>query len=170
MKRTQWLVLNAALALTCASPLLANGATAPAESGLLAVLEIVEKGMLIVAYAVAGAWVYFNYFKGRTYEARLEVKVSGEVLPTGAAKLAKITSQIKNVGLSKVELHETGSAIRVEGYDHQNEAWVRIGTHSVSIRRAPLDRARRDARRSVACTIGRSPVCCLPGPDAHQLR
>jgi hypothetical protein len=117
-------------------PPIAPGKSAVAEAfapikRLSDIFDLVEKIMRIGAYLVGGAWVYFNYFKGRTHEARLEVKVLGEFLPVSKVRLAKFTTQIKNVGLSKVELFESGSGVRIEGYDLGTEGWTFLGAYSI---------------------------------------
>jgi hypothetical protein len=93
-------------------------------------LDTLEKILKVLAYFVGGAWVYFNYFQGRTYKARLEVKLSGVKLETDTSSLAKITAQVKNVGLSKCELLDRGSGLRLQGYDatKQVDQWTPVGT------------------------------------------
>ena len=101
--------------------------TTPLSDGL----DLFEKVLKIGAYLVGAAWVYFNYFKGRTYKARLEVRITGEVLPDSPTKLARLTTLIKNIGLGKVELLESGTGVRVEGYDVAAEEWTHINTYPI---------------------------------------
>lgn len=94
-------------------------------------LDRTEAVMKIVAYVVGATWVYFNYFKGRTYKSRLEIRIDGELLPVPTARLAKLATHVKNVGLAKVELLESGSGVRVEGYDLGSNAWTHVGTYEI---------------------------------------
>lgn len=110
--------------------------TAPQASAaplppLDAALESAERVLKVIAYMVGGIWVYYNYFRGRTHRARLEVKIGGMRLEPVISNLAKISTQVKNAGLSKVELLDSGSAIRVYGYDATKtvDHWILIETY-----------------------------------------
>lgn len=96
-------------------------------------LDTVEKFLKVLAYLVGAAWVYFNYIRGRTYKARLEVKLSGVRLEPNSLSLAKITAQVKNAGLSKCELLDRGSGLRLQGYDatKQVDHWTSLGTYTM---------------------------------------
>lgn len=76
-------------------------------------LDILEKILKIAAYIIGALWVYFNYFKGRTYRPRLETNLEGELLNIGSTAFVKIVLEIKNVGLSKINIEQEGTAIRI---------------------------------------------------------
>src|ERR1043166_6716753 len=67
-------------------------------------LDTVEKILKIAAYFIGGAWVYFNYFRGRTYHARLEPHVKVELCRRSTPEFMKSVATLKNVGLSRVPL------------------------------------------------------------------
>lgn len=77
------------------------------------ILEDGERVFTIAGIIAAGAWAYFNFFRGRTYRPRLEPSISGALsLDNGGACLAA-TFQVKNVGLSKVDIQRKGSALSI---------------------------------------------------------
>ncbi len=106
-------------------------ASAVPLSPLDARLETLERILKVLAYLVGGAWVYYNYFRGRAHKSRLEVKVSGTRLDAATPNLAKVSTQVKNVGLSKAELLDAGSAIRLYGYNATKsvDQWTLIETY-----------------------------------------
>jgi hypothetical protein len=78
------------------------------------ILTNVETVLKILAIVVAGAWAYFNYFKGRTYRPRLELDAeASRRCPTHVI----VSVSLKNVGLSKVEVKQVGSALRICMHD-----------------------------------------------------
>lgn len=66
-----------------------------------------------VAVIVGGFWAYYKFFRGRTFEARLELAISGRASEAKGVTNVLISVQMKNVGLSKVGISQEGSAIRV---------------------------------------------------------
>lgn len=88
-------------------------------------LDIIEKLFKLAAYVIGGLWVYFNYFKGRTYRPRLETKITGALIKKGSSDFVNINAQIKNVGLSKVDIEQEGTALRLLIYnpDRQDDPW-----------------------------------------------
>ncbi len=88
-------------------------------------LDVIDKLFKIVAYIIGGLWVYFNYFKGRTYRPRLETKITGALIKKGSSDYVNINAQIKNVGLSKVDIKQEGTALRLLIYNpaQQDDPW-----------------------------------------------
>jgi hypothetical protein len=92
-------------------------------------LDIAEKVARLLAYLVGAAWVYFNFFKGRTYRPRLEAKVLGELSRRGDPELVRAIIQLKNVGLGKVDIQKRGTALRVLAFDQSVKGnWRHIST------------------------------------------
>lgn len=81
-----------------------------------AIFDIVKNVAELIAIGMAGAWAYFNFFKGRTYKTRLEPKISGKLISKNGSDYRVFTAQLKNIGLSDVEIAQKGSAIRVFKY------------------------------------------------------
>jgi hypothetical protein len=95
-------------------------------------LETTETFLQIVAYLIGAGWVYFNFFKGRTYRPRLELKITGQLSRTTTPQFAVATLQVKNVGLSKVDVSQKGTAIRVLVFDPTaQDQWKHIATVSL---------------------------------------
>ncbi len=94
-------------------------------------LGVIEKLFKIAAYVIGGLWVYFNYFKGRTYRPRLETKIIGTLIKKGSSDFVNINAQIKNVGLSKVDIKQEGTALRLLIYNpaQHDDPW----DHQVTI-------------------------------------
>ncbi len=87
-----------------------QNATAPVAS---TTLDQIDKGVKIVAVVIGAIWTYLNYVRGRTFKRRLEPTISGKVLPYGemGGLMVSGTAQVKNVGLSKVDIEQRGTAI-----------------------------------------------------------
>ncbi len=77
-------------------------------------LEDLERAFTILAIIAGGAWVYFNFLRGRTYQPRLELSVSGSIAERDGLTYIVATIVLKNVGLSRVELKREGTACTVK--------------------------------------------------------
>jgi hypothetical protein len=95
-------------------------------------LEWLDQVTKIAAVLVGGIWVWVNYILNRTHRARLEAHVTAELLSTGS-DLVKVVLSVKNVGLSKVDITQRGSAIKIYWYDASDAAlpWKRGMTRSI---------------------------------------
>jgi len=102
-------------ASTASMPASSASESSPTKFDLF--LDYAEKVLKVLAYLVGGTWVYFNYFKGRTHQPRLEVKVALLKINDQKPGLLRVVAQAKNVGLSKVELSEKGTAVLIQGHD-----------------------------------------------------
>jgi hypothetical protein len=79
-------------------------------------LDAIDKIVKIVAVILGGVWTYLNYVRGRTFRRRLEPKISGKIasgVDIGTWMVAGMV-QAKNVGLSKVDIEASGTAIVIE--------------------------------------------------------
>jgi len=85
-----------------------------ANSALSTTLDIIDKGVKVVAVLIAGVWGYLNYRRGRTFKRRLEPRISGKVFRSNGAWLLCGLAQLKNVGLSKVTIEQKGTAIVID--------------------------------------------------------
>lgn len=85
----------------------------PPPSGFQAVLGSIKTIAETLGLIIGGLWAYYKFFKGRTFRPRLELTVAGKAWH--AKHLTHLTAsvQIKNVGLSKLELSQEGSGLRV---------------------------------------------------------
>jgi len=95
-------------------------------------LDDVEKVFKILAYIVGACWIYFNYFRGRTYRNRLEPHVTGELCRRTDREMIRAVVKVKNVGLSKVDIQQKGSGLRFLIWDaSEPSGWRHLTTKSV---------------------------------------
>jgi hypothetical protein len=80
-------------------------------------VDIVQKLFTIAAIIAGGIWTYFNFFRGRTYRMRLEPEVSGKAATFDGMSYLIAKMSLKNVGLSRVEVEQKGSALQVLSYE-----------------------------------------------------
>jgi len=64
-----------------------------------------------VALIAGGVWAYFKFSKGRTFRDRLTPTVSGRLVSINGAIFLVVTTEIKNVGLSKITIDQETSAL-----------------------------------------------------------
>lgn len=90
------------------------------------------------AVVIGGIWAYLKFFRGRTFRPRLEPGISGKVIGHGEVSYLIVTASLKNVGLSKVDIEQRGSGLRLFTCDAAPDAteaqvaeWTRIKTFSV---------------------------------------
>ena len=75
--------------------------------------EVVETALKALGILAAGGWAYFNYFRGRIYKARLRIEVEGEEFKKGPDRYLLIRLEVENKGLSKVQIEQAGTGLRV---------------------------------------------------------
>ena len=78
---------------------------------------IVQNVFTIVAIISAGVWAFFHYFKGRTFKPRLELTISGQLQDNDSSKYLITKVRLKNVGLSKLEIKQRGTGMRIISLD-----------------------------------------------------
>jgi len=79
-------------------------------------IEDLKNLFTIVAIVVGGFWTYFTFFRGRTFQNRLELNCAGEISVLGGEPLLLLDVTLKNVGLSKTEISQKGTAIIVNEF------------------------------------------------------
>lgn len=102
------------------------------------VLDALEKIFTILAIGAGGAWTYFHYLRRRTYRRRLQPELSGGLTRRGGVEYLLATVRVKNLGLTKVDIQQRGSALRVFSYNApadvqkaRNVACKRLATFAV---------------------------------------
>ena len=80
------------------------------------IADTLAKVTQILAIIVAGAWGYFKFIKGRTYQESLIPTVSGKLLTIDCQTYLTVNIRVENVVQSVVELAPNASALRVFGY------------------------------------------------------
>jgi hypothetical protein len=86
-------------------------------SKVQAVADILQKLFTIAAIIVGAIWTYFNFFRGRTYKIRLEPEVSGKAVTINGLNHLVAAIRLKNVGLSRVEIEQKGTALELLAYN-----------------------------------------------------
>ncbi|HZM97829.1 MAG TPA: hypothetical protein VFB70_00485, partial [Pyrinomonadaceae bacterium] len=64
-----------------------------------------------LAFIAGGIWAYFKFRKGRTFQESLVPLVSGRFAFIDGAAYLVVTTEVKNVGLSKIEFDKVGCAL-----------------------------------------------------------
>jgi hypothetical protein len=84
-----------------------------------------------LAFIAGGVWAYFKFVKGRTFKESLVPLISGKLTSIDGFAYLIVTTQVKNVGLSKIEFDGEGSAVILFGYESSSEPEI----HTVSDKR-----------------------------------
>jgi len=77
------------------------------------VLDTIDEAVKVAAVVVGGIWTYLNYRRGRTFQTRLELDLTGSIGEQGGAQFFLGECQAKNVGLSKIPVKSLGTGVSV---------------------------------------------------------
>jgi hypothetical protein len=131
-----------------------------------AALKDVETVIRIVALIVGAVWAYAKFVKGRVFHSRLEPQVSGDtVVRNDQANLA-ISIKVKNVGLSRVDVHQRGSGLRVSTAERSDPKvmvsaqWRHLGTFPILEKHAWIEPGE---------TVGEDRLAILPKEVSSNL-
>lgn len=102
-------------------------------TGVPDALDRLDKIIKVVAVVLGGIWTYLNYVRGRTFKRRLELSVTGKLLQSGSNILVTGVAQVKNVGLSKVSISRTPSAIMIDDLYIDSSAPDKVASEEVGI-------------------------------------
>jgi hypothetical protein len=78
-------------------------------------LAYTDKAVKIVALVVGGGWAYMKFARGRIFHTRLEATVSGTCFRDKQGDYVIATTRLKNVGASRADLQQSGTALIVLG-------------------------------------------------------
>ena len=98
--------------LKCSS-LLVKGRNVNANWKPETTLDLIRTVIQGAVVLVGAVWGYYTFVRSRTFKLRLEPTVSGIVRNAKNSSYVKITSKLKNVGQCKVDVSQTGSAVRI---------------------------------------------------------
>jgi hypothetical protein len=117
---------------TSTQPANATTSVGTPTSPIAQTLDLTEKALKILAYIVGAGWVYFNYFRGRTYRPRLEPHVTAELCRRSIPEFIRAFVTLKNVGLSRVLIRQDGTGLRFFIFDPSApESWRKLTTMPV---------------------------------------
>ncbi len=83
---------------------------------LVEIVGLIESIFTILAVIIGGLWVYYNFFQGRIYRPRFDIHLAGKFFEQNDCINIQVTSILKNVGLSKVNITREGTAICAYSY------------------------------------------------------
>jgi hypothetical protein len=69
-----------------------------------------------LALVIGGLWVLMNYYRGRTHKPRLELRIFGERAFRDGLEYLTIRTELKNVGLSRVNVKHDGCMITISAH------------------------------------------------------
>ena len=69
-----------------------------------------------LALIAGGVWAYFKFVKGRTFRDRLTPTVSGRCVSIDGSRFLIVTTQLQNVGLSRIAFDQEVSSLVVFEY------------------------------------------------------
>ncbi len=81
-------------------------------------MDVVESILKIIVLLGGAIWGYYKFIKGRVFKSRLELKVTGKVISTDRGTYVLATIQVKNPGLSKIEIDQKGSGVLIYPLSH----------------------------------------------------
>jgi hypothetical protein len=102
------------------------------------ILSNAERVVKIAAIVIGGTWTYLKFIRGRIYRPRLKASVSGRIVSVDGQPHLVVDLGMENVGSSKVEVRQEGTALQVFSPDLNSTAappdqigWMRLGTFAV---------------------------------------
>ena len=75
--------------------------------------KVAESWAKIAALIIGGIWAYYQFFNGRTFRSRLDINVSVKTFIDVEMIYLIVAVQLKNIGLSKIDIIRRGTAVRV---------------------------------------------------------
>ena len=119
-KQSTSVLQSSVLTVTQMIAIHANTLPSPEPSHFHNVLENIKTIAETIGLVIGGLWAYYKFFRGRTFQSRLELTVSGN--PSQFQKMTGLAAsvQLKNVGLSKVPIEQAGTALRVLTYSSES--------------------------------------------------
>ena len=85
-------------------------------------VETVKNVCEILAILVGAAWTYLNYFRGRIYKPRIECAVEALIEKHSGHPFLRATVRVRNLGLSKVQIEQKGTALLIYSADLQEQS------------------------------------------------
>lgn len=84
--------------------------------------ELLTKITGTLAIIIGGVWAYYKYVKGRLFHPRLELQIEGRIILESEIPHLFLNYEIKNIGLSKVDIDKESSCIIVMKYHPPNDS------------------------------------------------
>lgn len=100
--------MGPALYLTCLSAY-AFGSPSQAASTFSFWTENIDRIVSSVGIIIGGIWVYFHFYRGRTYAPRLVLTVSHSVMSANGKAYVSARIAVQNIGQSAVRVYQRGT-------------------------------------------------------------
>ena len=79
-----------------------------------------------LAFIAGGIWAYFKFVKARTFQESLVPMIFGRFATIEGREYLVVTTEFKNVGLSKIEFSQKRSALMVYEYAPPTDAEIHL--------------------------------------------
>ena len=93
----------------------ATQAESTSLDNLQAIVAITGDLITAIAVVVGGLWAYFKLVKNRTYRPRVDVAIAGAWVDAGGARRLHVTTSLRNIGGSMVELIQESTGLGIDG-------------------------------------------------------
>ncbi|MEV0566095.1 hypothetical protein [Dactylosporangium sp. NPDC050588] len=107
------------------------------EGGFLGTFSTVAQaaGSVVTALAliVGGTWAYFKFAKGRTFQPRLQVTLTGQWIRVAGKDVLQVNATATNIGSSMIAIRQQGTGLMVNRLSAEQPdppasvEWERIG-------------------------------------------
>ncbi len=115
------------------------------DSTIQPTLDLIRTIVQVAVVAVGAVWGYYTFVRGRTFKLRLDPAVSGRARNEGTTVYVTVSSKVKNIGLCKVKLSQTGTAVKILSHTLRETGsvevvtWQHLKTLSVFEKHATLE-------------------------------
>lgn len=96
-------------------------------------LELIQSFLTSLAICIGGIWAYLNFIKGRLYHSKLELSILLELNRLDSELYLLVTSDIKNVGLGRVNVSAESSALIIAAVKQSGSSLKASSTESEEI-------------------------------------
>jgi hypothetical protein len=108
-------------------------------------ISALEHGATVAALIVGGMFAYYKFFKRRLFVPRLELGLSARSICKDQTSYLVVSLKLKNVGLSRVDIHQKGTALRIRWAENllvtktDSVTWKKLRSFSIFERHAWIE-------------------------------
>jgi hypothetical protein len=82
--------------------------------------ELMDHVADVLAIFIAGTWAYIKFVRGRDFARRAELAIQGSLFIFDDRYLVRVTASLRNAGLTKLPLEQSGKVVYLYGIDLAN--------------------------------------------------